>query len=60
MKKANKVANKQPEQPKQEVKKPVQKEEKVIVRSGDPEISIQKLFTTKYDSKYISTDFLAK
>lgn len=31
------------------------------MRSGDPEISLQKLFTTKWDlDKYISTEFIAK
>ena len=33
----------------------------MVVRSGDPEISLQKLFTTKWDlDKYISTEFIAK
>jgi hypothetical protein len=32
-----------------------------MVRSGDPEINIQKLFATSWDpSKYLSTSFLAK
>lgn len=39
----------------------VEKVEKVIVRVGDPEINLQKLFSTVYDpAKYLSAEFLAK
>ena len=55
--------NKKKEKPveKVEVKKEIPKEETVVVRSGDPEINIQKLFSTKWDlDKYVSTDLLRK
>ena len=59
-KKANK-AGKPNDQNKQEVKKPVvEKEERVVLRSADPEINLQKLFSSSYDSKFINIDFLAK
>lgn len=48
-----------PEQSKPRTREP-EKEEKVVVRSNDPEINIQKLFTTEWPDKYLSTDFLAK
>ena len=63
--KLDKKKNKDPNAPKQEQKakvvKEVEEKEKVVVRSGDPEINIQKLFSTNWDtSKYLSTSFLAK
>lgn len=38
-----------------------EKEEKVVVRSGDPEINLQKLMSTDWDpAKYVSTSIIAK
>jgi small GTP-binding protein len=60
MNKGNKDKAPKVEQPKVKPKETVV-EEKIIVRSGDPEISIQKLFSTQWDPvKYLQSDFLAK
>lgn len=41
--------------------KPVEEKERVIIRQGDPEINLEKLVHTDWDTnKYLSTSFLAK
>ena len=55
-------ANKQ-QAPKEvkEKRQPVEEQEKVVVRQGDPQINIQKLMNYDWDpARYLSTSFLAK
>lgn len=62
--KLDKKKGREGNQPKQEQprkREPVEEKQRVVIRQGDPEINLQKLFSTEYDpTKYLSASFLAK